>query len=100
MKVIRYKLRLIRVEFRPDSMDPGYKQAFKVEEGPFLKANKEDVTIAGYAKAINRAGELNDAIKKEGKWEDGWRYITVQIMMEEQQNLFDVDSGDQANAPA
>jgi hypothetical protein len=94
MKVKRYKLKLIRVEYVPDPYYGDVKIAAKVEDGPFLQANGEDVTIAGYAKAITRAGELNEAIKKEGKWDTGWRFNTIEVTMEEQQNLFDVPEGE------
>jgi ATP-dependent RNA circularization protein (DNA/RNA ligase family) len=94
MKVKRYKLRLVRVEYRDDAHFAGLKHAVSVEEGPFLQHGNQDVVIAGYAKAINRAGELNEAIKKEGNWDKGWRFHTKEVTMEEQQNLFDVSSGD------
>lgn len=94
MKVFRYKLRLIRVEYKTDPYFANSILPVKVEDGPFLQTNGNDVTIRGYAAAITRAGELNTAIKKEGKWGDGWRFVIVQITMEEQRNLFDIEGVD------
>lgn len=99
MKAIRYKLQLVRVEYRPDAYFPGTKNAVVIEKGPYLQTNGEDVLVKGYAAAITRAGELNDAIRREGKWEDGWRFHTIEHTMEEQTSLLD-NSGDQANVPA
>lgn len=74
-----YKLQLVRVEIVPDPNFAGGTMSIVKERGAFYQVDGKDRLFNGYSLAINTAGDLNNKMKKEGKWEEGWRFHTVAV---------------------